>query len=468
MIWIVLLEWFQLAVSSTASSLDRRNAATKPKAIAIAPSQEFKGNDGPWSTFVLQIGEPPQSVEVIASTAGYQTIAILPGGCISSDPSTCATDRGALFNPNSSTTWKANTVTPNSTFTLNLDTNLGYNENGLFGYDTVQMGWDGSGGPSLDQQIVAGIETKDFFLGMFGLNPRPTNFTTLNTQAPSYMSTLLDQKVIPSLSWGYTAGNQYRPGSVLGSLTLGGYDSGRFVPNHLSFEFSTVDENDLVVMIRNISVYGKSNNGPKANLLTQGYKANIAALIDSTTPYFWLPMDICEAFEEAFNLTWNDTVQAYLVNDTLHETLQAQNANISFTLGNLSDKETIDITLPYGAFDLHATYPLPDSRYFPLMRATNQSQYTLGRAFLQEAQVTPVSTSGDFKTDWTQVFDSRLRAPYVLGIPESMAGKAREDCWNFFNVFTGAASWRDRWSRHRWCYWSDSSCRTHLHSQEET
>jgi len=43
--------------------------------------------------------------------------------------------------------------------------------------------------------------------------------------------------------------------------------------------------------------------------------------------------------------------------------------------------------LPYAAFDLVADYPLviDSSRYFPLMRAANESQYTLGRTFLQEA-----------------------------------------------------------------------------------
>ena len=197
---------------------------------------------------------------------------------------------------------------PNSTFTLNLDTNLGYNDNGLYGYDTVQLGWMGSGGPSLDQQIVAGIETKDFFLGMFGLDPHPTNFSTFNVQTPSWMSTLLQIDMIPSLSWGYTAGNQYRPGNVLGSLALGGYDTGRFVPNPVSFDFGTVDESDLTVVLQNISVQGSINHGSKADLLPQGHKSDIAALMDSTTPYIWLPLDLCEAFEEAFGLVWNNTV----------------------------------------------------------------------------------------------------------------------------------------------------------------
>lgn len=46
-----------------------------------------------------------------------------------------------------------------------------------------------------------------------------------------------------------------------------------------------------------------------------------------------------------------------------------------------------NVTLPYAAFDLTAEYPLVSnsSRYFPLQRAANDTQYTLGRTFLQEA-----------------------------------------------------------------------------------
>lgn len=358
-------------------------AQTKPAPVVVPSSQDFKGDDGPWSTFTLQIGSPPQDVEVQISTASYQTIVVLPGGCTSSDPSTCPSDRGNLFNPNSSSSWKANTVVPNSTFTLNLDTNLGYNENGLYGYDDIQLGWQGSGGPSLTQQIVAGIETKDFFLGFFGLNPRPTNFTTFNSPVESFLTAMQQSNEIPSLSWGYTAGNQYRPGSVLGSLTLGGFDKGRFIPNSVTFPFNSVDARDLTVMIK--SIESKTTSGPA--LAWAGSSGNTAAFIDSTTPYLWLPLDACQAFEKAFGLTWNNSVQAYLVNDTLHTALQQQNANITFNLATPNGTETVAITLPYGAFDLNADYPLLSnaSRYFPLQRATNDTQYTLGRAFLQEA-----------------------------------------------------------------------------------
>lgn len=353
-------------------------ASSPPAPLIIPPSQDFDGNDGPWSSFYLQIGSPPQYVKVFISTAGYQTWAVLPQGCLVSDPPDCATSRGGQFVPSQSSTWKYNNASVNGTFTLGLETDLDYSGNGEYGYDTIILGYQGSNGPSLQQQIIAGIATKEFFLGIFGLNPRSTNFSTLDNPVPSYMATLKSRSLIPSLSWAYTAGNQYRPGTALGSLTLGGYDSSRFLTNNVTFAFNQVDDRDLTVNIDNI--FMTTSNG-SVKLL----KDSIAAYVDSTIPYFYLPLDVCQQFEESFRLRWDNDVQAYLVNDTLHDSLQAQNATVTFTLGNAT--QSVNISMPYAAFDLVAKYPLitNTTRYFPLMRATNQSQYTLGRAFLQEA-----------------------------------------------------------------------------------
>lgn len=272
-------------------------------------------------------------------------------------------------------------MTSKGIFSLGLELNLGYaGNNGEYGYDTVALGWQGSGGPSLDQQIVAGIATKQFYLGIFGLNPRPSNFTSFNNPVPSYMLNLRKQSLIPSISGGYTAGNQYRLNKVLGSLTLGGYDASRFIPNNVSFAFNEMDNRDLTVVVKQVTM--------KAENISQDFLSkSIAAFVDSTVPYIHLPLDVCEKFEAAFGITWNTNVQAYLVNDTLNNRLKAQNPSVTFTLGTLTTTNTVNISLPYAAFDLIADYPLMPNktRYFPLVRAANDSQYTLGRSFLQEA-----------------------------------------------------------------------------------
>jgi hypothetical protein len=250
----------------------------------------------------------------------------------------------------------------------------------LYGYDSVALGFPGSGASSLDGQVVGGIATKAFYMGLFGLNPSATNFSTYNNPVQSYMSSLKSQNQIPSLSYGYTAGSQYRFNKVFGSLTLGGYDSSLFEPNNLTVQFSGQSNFDLTVNVNTITM---SSNGGNRTLSSNSFPA----FVDSTVPYLYLPVEVCQKFEEAFGITYDNNTDLYLVNDTLHDHLLAQSANVVLTLTNITAEVMVDIALPYQAFDLIAEFPLiqNSSRYFPLKRAANNSQTTLGRTFLQEA-----------------------------------------------------------------------------------
>ena len=375
------------------SGLDKRADTQLPAPISIPPSLEFDGNDGPWSSFRVSIGTPPQTVKVLISTAGSQTWAILPEGCTANDtaietiehrfPTNCSIMRGGEFEPDKSSTWNNNTATANALFPLLLDSSiLNYTAAGLYGSDNVTLG--GPGGPSLDKQAVAGIETAQFYLGLFGLNPQTSTLPDATIPLPDFISQLNQSGFIPSLSWSYTAGNQYRQGPFYGSLTLGGYDASRFEPNNITFSFNPDDSGNFTVDIGAIILTTDDNT----TVLT-GPNNSIPALIDSTTPYIFFPLYLCQQFEKAFGIEWDADVQAYLVNDTLNEALQRHNTSIVFNLGNSSTTpgQGFNISLPYSAFDLIADVPLvPNAtRYFPLMRSANESQYILGRTFLQEA-----------------------------------------------------------------------------------
>ena len=167
----------------------------------------------------------------------------------------------------------------------------------------------------------------------------------------------------------------------MGSLTFGGYDSSRFKPNNVSIPMSPDVSRDLVVGLQSISTsYARGTN----LLLPSG---GIFTFVDSTLPFIWLPLDACQAFESVFGLTWNETTEMYLVDDTLHAALLNSNPTFTFTLGiSKSGGETVELVLPYASFDLVASSPqVPrPTRYFPLKRAADETQYTLGRAFLQE------------------------------------------------------------------------------------
>ena len=177
---------------------------------------------------------------------------------------------------------------------------------------------------------------------------------------------------------------------MLASLTLGGYDSERFVPNDVRFPFAPDNERDILVSITGINAVDSS--GSQTALLPN----SIYSYIDSTIAEIWLPLEACEQFEQAFGLTYDETSNLYLLSQAQHNALIVQNPEITITVAPYTEATgstgSVDITLPYAAFDQTASPPYQglsnSSRYFPLRRAANSTQYTLGRTFLQEAYLT--------------------------------------------------------------------------------
>lgn len=189
---------------------------------------------------------------------------------------------------------------------------------------------------------------------------------------------------------------------VPSSLTLGGYDANRFESHNVSFD---LDPNlDPVVALNEITVtaapLSNSNvsTGWANNSTTLLGPADVALYtIDSSTPYLWLPESVCSRFEKAFGLVYDENVQLYTFNNDLtqHDTLVNWNLTFNFAIADLpgSSSNSISLTLPYAAFDLQLTYPFPGlnatqfspaTKYFPLRKAANDTQYIIGRAFLQE------------------------------------------------------------------------------------
>lgn len=191
----------------------RKRGTTSSKPISVPPSQSWDGNDGLWSSFPLQVGHPDQDVRVFPSTAAAATwVVTADGACPDGIPlpqgtgtSKCADSRGRLFNENTTVTF-----VPNSKYTLGVEANLGLDSAVSYGYDTITLGWQGSGSPTLEHQIIAELADPRYWIGSFGLNPRPTNFTSFVNPQPSAMQTLRTNEQIPSVSYGYTAGAHYR------------------------------------------------------------------------------------------------------------------------------------------------------------------------------------------------------------------------------------------------------------------
>lgn len=124
----------------------------------------------------------------------------------------------------------------------------------------------------------------------------------------------------------------------------------------------------------------------------------VTAIIDSSTPYLWLPQSACDQFARVLGLSYNSSLNLYTFdsNPSQHDTLGDSELAFTFSLSDIgASTQVVNITLPYAAFDLQLSFPaIPNTTYgsadsfkfyFPLRQATNQAQYTIGRSFLQEA-----------------------------------------------------------------------------------
>lgn len=108
--------------------------------------------------------------------------------------------------------------------------------------------------------------------------------------------------------------------------------------------------------------------------------------------YMWLPQEVCDDFSTTFGLDWNSTSELYTISEDAHEKNRASNLSTIFHLCNPQDATLCtEISFPYAAFTLNATYPLvsknDSQRYFPIKPGNKTTGYVLGRAFLQEAHI---------------------------------------------------------------------------------
>lgn len=219
---------------------------------------------------------------------------------------------------------------------------------------------------------------------MLGLSTQPVNYSSIgNFSAPSFFTSLRSQNLIPSLSWSFTAGAKYRlKAGQYAQLIFGGYDASRFQSNAASFSLAGDIDRDIVVAIQSITY--------SATTQTSLLSSPIFAFIESTDANIWLPASACKAFETAFGLSLDNSTGLYLINTTHYTTLLAADPKVTFILANsLSGGQTVSVVLPFSAFALPAVYPFTPNAtyYFPLKTAANDTQYTLGRTFLQEALV---------------------------------------------------------------------------------
>ena len=370
-------------------------------ALSALPTLNFDGNDGPWSTFAIQIGtSQAQPVAVLPATSKSNIWAVLgPEGCSYTSSlrqlDDCVSFREGLYYPNNSASFQKLTCDNDKYCDLPFfgEQALGYAGTSVAGTDIVGFGWSGNDIELLQEQAISAFAYTDPWLaiGLLGLSDQPLNVTGPTDLHPSPLGTLRNSTRIPSSFWAYNAGARYAQPPVYGSLTLGGFDKarGNIKKDGLKLDLQQNNFRDTVVSVSGIHLVTDSGT---VQAMDSG--GPFEAYIDSVVPELWLPASVCRVFESRFGLQWNSTAEMYLVDDAENQRLYDEHASVTITLVDPGDAaETVEIVFPYSAFDLEARYPLAgiqdDSvlRYFPLKQANDSSQYTLGRTFLQEASV---------------------------------------------------------------------------------
>lgn len=205
---------------------------------------------------------------------------------------------------------------------------------------------------------------------------------------------------------------------VPGSLILGGYDQSR-------------RSNDSIILpsVANVDVGLQSITVTSGNGTITPLKDGIVALIDPTVSELWLPPSVCDEIASVFGLTYHNASDRYVLTTTAHSALERMDPILHFKLGtSTSGGSTISIEIPYKAFDLEASYPIfsNPTKYFPLRRAANASQYALGRAFLQQTYLI-VDWEHDTFNISQALFSAPMPEPNIITIPPKLSPKQNAD-----------------------------------------
>ena len=164
--------------------------------------------------FFISAGTPPQNFTVLPATNSPYVYIPVADDCQRINHTDCGKSRGVSnfgnraspgFQSNASSTWELIGL-----YEVDVDRDLGYAGNGISGYETIGLGSNStSDAVFLGKQVVTAYASPDRWVGQLGLGTRELTFRQ-NERPNSTLSSLKVDGIIPSLSFGYTAGASYR------------------------------------------------------------------------------------------------------------------------------------------------------------------------------------------------------------------------------------------------------------------
>ena len=190
--------------------------------VSVSPSGDFDGNDGNWSTFIINVnsdseGKNGQNFKVLISTSSPLTLLPMQSDWCDLQ---CAGKRGVLpYNDKpvrgleDSENWKEvgmfSIPLPNWYSDNFLGSNRSTSLAGVWGETNIGLGLSSEKSLFSAKRYAAKYIFNDFFMGSFGLAVGRVGGGE-NTTKANFLTQFDDDHNIASSSYGYTAGAWYR------------------------------------------------------------------------------------------------------------------------------------------------------------------------------------------------------------------------------------------------------------------
>ncbi|KAI8957022.1 hypothetical protein F5Y11DRAFT_361193 [Daldinia sp. FL1419] len=384
---------------------------------AVRWSDKILGPDGPWNAVKVTLGRS-QDVTVYA---GRMWESYFPGAAYCDNTAVggrpCyAQQAGAIYDETTGSGEAPDIAFPASAYYASNMNTVGSNAKRYT--DRISLGTDSSDWSvvSVDNFAMALMsdtqlrypngEKHPLFAGCLGLGAAPNiinhSFALRPGQTASSINTsllvgnLFVDHSIPSQTFGLHIGSAVSH-RVPGSLWVGGYDRNRAVSDMLSIPIPDPFTKFSGAPLADISINVVKGSSPfpwnsKGGLLASGNSSiggQLGLAIDPCLPYLNLPRSTCDAIAAEIPVKLDDGLGLYLWDTASPDyTRIIQSPSVlTFTFVDPdSNLHKVNISVPFSHLNLTLDEPLVDkpTPYFPCNAASN-SEYTLGRAFLQDA-----------------------------------------------------------------------------------
>ncbi|KAL7628422.1 hypothetical protein AAE478_002625 [Parahypoxylon ruwenzoriense] len=426
-------------------------AATAP--VAATWSDSTFGPDGPWRAIEVTLSKD-QKISLYPGRE-FQSFLLGSDYCSHNSSLPCYSTQAGLYNDAESqvgTTGSSGSIQfkPNPDYMLGVDVR---GEKTTPWVDVMDFGGKTVESVSLALLGESFMAYPDgtwypLTVGCLGIGaPGTVNQSFSNDFGPLVNASLIpgylwEHKQIASNSFGMHIGSVNPP--MGGSFYFGGYDQNRIVGDILSYR----DDYTKAISLKDIGIRVIDGSSPwqfesLGGLLASGNSSitsgGLQVSVDGCSPYLSLPRSTCDAVAKNLPVTYNENLGLYLWNTDDPKYTQIVNSAsvLDFVFIGGSNTQNVSISVPFRHLNLTLTAPLVQqpTQYFPCYTGPS-NQFTLGRAFLQDAFV---GANWGTKSWWlAQAPGPNIPAPSVVELADDDSIKASSNDWK--------ESWAGSWT----------------------